>query len=103
LDTLWKHGRRRKAHVDISGVVAKGEFYTALDCAHLKNEVLFLACGRDIVAEQLVAGATLEKKKKLVQFASIFILLRDRRPMADYPCMKDLMLFLHAPSCPVKY
>jgi hypothetical protein len=32
-------------------VANKGEFYTALDCWHLKNEVLFLAIGHDTVAE----------------------------------------------------
>jgi hypothetical protein len=56
LDTLWKHGGSCKANVDIPGVVKKGEFFTTLDCAHLKNEVLFLAIGRDMVVEQIAAG-----------------------------------------------
>jgi hypothetical protein len=103
LDTLWKHGGRRKAHVDIPGVAKKGEFYMALDCTHLKNEVLFLARGQDTVLEQIVAGTTLERKKKLVQFACVFILLRDGRPMADYSGMMDLMQFLHVPNCPLKH
>jgi hypothetical protein len=103
LDTLWKHGGRRKANIDIPGVAKKGEFFTTLDCAHLKNEVLFLAIGRDTVAEQIVAGATLERKKKLVQFASVYILLRDGRPMTDYSGMKDLVEFLEVPNCPRKH
>lgn len=63
-------------HVDIPGVERKGEFFTALDCAHLKNKVLFLATGPDTVLEQIVAGKTQERKKKVVQLACIFILLR---------------------------
>jgi hypothetical protein len=47
-------------------VAKKGEYYTALDCQHLKNEVLFLAIGRDTVAKQIAAGTTLEQKKKIV-------------------------------------
>jgi hypothetical protein len=66
LDSLWKHGGRRRAHTDIPGVAKKGEYYTALDCRHLKNEVLFLAIGRDTVAKQIAAGTTLEQKKKIV-------------------------------------
>jgi hypothetical protein len=103
LDTLWKHGGRRKAHVDIPGVAQKGEFFTALDCAHLKNEVLFLATGRDTVLEQIVAGETVERKKKVVQFAAIFTLLRDGQPMADYSGMKELMQYLYVPNCPLKH
>jgi hypothetical protein len=103
LDTLWKHGGRRKAHVDIPGVARKGEFFTALDCAHLKNEVLFLATGCDTVLEQIVAGETLERKKKVVQSVCIFILLRDGRPMGDYGGMKELMQYLHIPNCPLKH
>jgi hypothetical protein len=84
-------------------MASKGEFFTALDCIHLKNEVLFLATGRDIVLEQIVAGETLERKKKVIQFACIFILLRDGRPMADYGDMKDLMQYLYVPNCPLKH
>jgi hypothetical protein len=103
LDTLWKHGGCRKAHVDIPGIAKKGEFFTALDCAHLKNEVLFLAIGRDTVAEQIAAGATLERKKKLVQFACIYVMLREGRPMTDYAGMKDLVEYLQVPNCPRKH
>jgi hypothetical protein len=84
-------------------VVAKGEFFSALDCVHLKNKVLFLASSRDTIAEQILAGTTLERKKKLIQFASIFFLLQDGRPMADYSGMKDLMWFLHVSNCSTKH
>jgi hypothetical protein len=103
LDTLWKHGGRCKAHTDIPGVAMKREFYMALDCTHFKNEVLFLARGQDTVLEQIIAGTTLERKKKLVQFACVFILLRDGQPMADYSSMRDLMQFLSVPNCPLKH
>ena len=66
LDILWKHGSRRKAHVGIPSVAKNGEFFTTLDSMHLQNEVLFLVIGRDTVAKQIVAGVTLECKKKLV-------------------------------------
>jgi hypothetical protein len=65
--------------------------------------VLFLAIGRDTVADQIVAGATLERKKNGVQFAVIFVLLRDGRPMSDYSGMKDLVEYLHVPNYPHKH
>jgi hypothetical protein len=36
----------------------EGEFFTTLDCAHLKNKVLFLAMGPNTVLEQIVANKT---------------------------------------------
>jgi hypothetical protein len=65
--------------------------------------VFFLATGRDTVLEQIVASETLEGKKKAVQFAAIFTLLRDGQPMADHLGMKDLMQYLHVPNCPLKH
>jgi hypothetical protein len=103
LDSLWKHGGCRRAHTDIPGVEKKGEYYIALDCRHVKNEVLFLAISRDTVAEQIAAGATLEWKKKIVQFAAVFVLLRDGRPLADYSGMRDLLEYLHVPYFPRKH
>jgi hypothetical protein len=103
LDSLWKHGGRRRAHTDIPGVAKKGEYYTALDCRHLKNEVLFLAIGRDTVAEHIAAGATLEQKKKIVQFAAVFVLLRDGRLLTDYSRMRDLLEYLRVPDFPRKH
>jgi hypothetical protein len=46
-----------KANVDIPGFANIGNFFIALDCANLKNDVLFLATGRNSVAEQIAVGA----------------------------------------------
>jgi hypothetical protein len=69
----------------------KGEVYIALDCWHLKNKVLFLAIGHDTVVEQIAAGAMLEHKKRIVQFAMVFVLLRDGHPLVGYNRMKDVL------------
>ena len=101
LDSLWKHGRRQRAHLNILGVIKN--FYTTMDCRHLKNKVLFLAIRRDTIVEQIVAGATLKQKKKIVQFVVIFVLLCDGWPMADYSDMKDLVEYLLVPDYPHKH
>jgi hypothetical protein len=41
LDSVWKHGGRRKALVAIVGVCKVGELYVNKDLFHAKNECIY--------------------------------------------------------------
>jgi hypothetical protein len=64
--------------------VKKGEWYMAKDSKHKKNMALFNARAPDTVLQQLNQSNRLEREKKKVQFATLFQILKDGRPMLEY-------------------
>jgi hypothetical protein len=60
-----------------------------------------MCCSWPLVGIQWRSRLLLERKKKLVQFNCIYILLCDGRPMTNYSGMKDLVEFVHVLNCPV--
>jgi hypothetical protein len=100
-DTLKKHEGRRKATRNMPAYnVKKGEWYMAKDSKHKKNMALFNARAPDTVLQQLNQSNRLEREKKKVQFATLFQILADGRPMLEYESRATLYEFLYVPNFP---
>ena len=100
-DTLKKHEGRRKATKNMPAYnVKKGEWYMAKDSKHKKNMALFNARAPDTVLQQLNQSNRLEREKKKVQFATLFQILADGRPMLEYESRAALYEFLNVPNFP---
>jgi hypothetical protein len=100
-DTLKKHEGRRKATRNMPAYnVKKGEWYMAKDSKHKKNMALFNARAPDTVLQQLNQSNRLEREKKKVQFATLFQILKDGRPMLEYESRAALYEFLNVPNFP---
>jgi hypothetical protein len=98
-DTLKKHEGRRKATRNMPAYnVKKGEWYMAKDSKHKKNMALFNARAPDTVLQQLNQSNRLEREKKKVQFATLFQILADGRPMLEYESRAALYEFLNVPN-----
>ncbi len=67
----------------------------AMDCKHVKNEISYACKGREFVLQKVVNGVVGEKRKKLIQFAILFHLLKHGRPMLEYEAHKELFDFLN--------
>jgi hypothetical protein len=50
LDSLWKHGGRRKALTNIQGVYKASEYYMNKNSIHTKNEWLYTIVKKDYIA-----------------------------------------------------
>jgi hypothetical protein len=92
LNSLYKHVGRRKAKTNHLGM-AKGTFYYCMNFVHQKNETLYVVSLYSNVVHQLDLGEIGEKKNKKVQFAIVFYLLREGRPLTNYESLKDLFYF----------
>ena len=100
-DTLKKHEGRRKAIRNMPAYnVKKGEWYMAKDSKHKKNLALYNARAPDNVLQQLNQSNRLEREKKKVQFATLFQILADGRPMLEYESRASLYEFLNVPNFP---
>jgi hypothetical protein len=51
---------------------------------HIKNEQIYYARAGKSILDKVVAGFIQERKKKMVQFRTMFHLLKLGRPMRDY-------------------
>jgi hypothetical protein len=83
IDSLWKHAGRRKALCD-SAKLKKGEYYYLGQNQHIQNEQIYYARAGESILDKVAAGFTQERKKKMVQFRTMFHLLKLGRPMRDY-------------------
>lgn len=101
-DTLTKHAGRRKALKDMRGIARKGEYYYSKDCAHAKNAVLYAQRNHQTV-HQLVQNEGGERSRKRVQFATVFHVLQEGRPMLEYESLNRLLNFLRVPHMPKKH
>ena len=76
-------------------IVSKGDGLLVGRVFTLINEALFLALNKNIVIEQLsYVGTFKKKKKKIIQFTIIFILLRDGHPTSDLQSMREVLDFM---------
>jgi hypothetical protein len=84
-DTLFKHDGKRIARKDLSLYKVKaGEHYIATQCKHRKNMRLYATKSPASVLEQVNQCTSLEARKKKVQFATLFQMLSDGRPMLEF-------------------
>lgn len=84
-DTLLKHDGKRIAKKDLPQFkVKKGESYVATQCHHRKNLRLYAAKPALTVLQQINQCTSLEARRKLLQFATLFQVLTDGRPMLEY-------------------
>jgi hypothetical protein len=70
---------------------------------HQKHETLYVANFHSNVVHQLGLGDTGEKKKKRVQFAIVFYLLKEGCPLTDYGSLKDFFYFFKVKNMPKKH
>jgi hypothetical protein len=70
----------------------------ATNSKHKKNVALFNARALDIVLQQLNQSNRLEREKKKIQFATLFQILADDRPMLEYESRATLYEFMNVPN-----
>jgi hypothetical protein len=80
--------------------VKKIEWYISKDCKHSKNEATYASKGKEFVLQQMTNGLVGEKRKILVQFATLFYTLKHGRLMLEYEVHKDLFDFLNLEENP---
>jgi hypothetical protein len=102
IDSLWKHAGRRKALCD-SAKVKKGKYYYLGHNQHIKNEGIYYARAGESILDKIAAGLTQERKKKMVQFRTMFHLLTLGRPMCNYTACQDLYNALNVLHQPRKH
>lgn len=68
----------------------QGRFIIKTYCLHAKNERLYNSLGHDSVVDLVCIIQLSERRREFVQFASIFWLLREGHPMADFRALRDL-------------
>ena len=103
-DTLFKHDGKRTAKKDLPQFKVKaGEQYVATNCKHRKNLKLYAAKAPTTVLEQVNNCTTLEARKKRVQFATLFQLLSEGRPMLEFESRFSLYKFLNVPDLPAAH
>jgi len=103
-DTLFKHDGKRTAKKDMPQYKVKaGETYIATQCKHRKNLRLYAAKPPATVLEQLNNCTTVEARKKRVQFATLFQLLSDGRPMMEFESRQSLYKLLQVPDLPAAH
>jgi len=101
-NTFTKYVGRHKALKDITRVAQKGNWYYSKDYAHAKNAILYVAHGPQTV-HQLVQNESKEQAHKHVQFATIFHILNDGRPIIEYESLQSLLKFLNVSHMPKKH
>ena len=70
---------------------------------HMKNEGIYYARAGESILEKIDVGLTQERKKKMVQFCTMFYLLTLSHPMRDYTTCQDLYNTLNVPHQPRKH
>ncbi|KAG0574823.1 hypothetical protein KC19_VG294800 [Ceratodon purpureus] len=101
LDTILKHAGRRKAKKDLPHLgVKEGEFYVSENCKHAANTRLYRTRSKDSVELLVVKGMRGERARKKIQFAVIFHLLSQGRPMLEYEASHSLFKYLLVPGLP---
>ena len=98
-DNLWKH-QGRKTALALGHGVPIGHKYLDYNSKHLKNERLFAAIPTDSVRAQVGENTLRDRRKKYVQFATIFHLLQQGRPLTDYEHMYKLFELLKLKNNP---
>jgi hypothetical protein len=84
-------------------MMKKGENYYLGHNQHMKNEGFYYVRGGESILDKIVVGLTQERKKKMVQFRTMFHLLTLGRPMHDYTTCQDLYNALNVPHQPRKH
>ena len=82
--------------------IKKGQHNIAKNCKHLRYERLYAAKDTMTVAQQL-AKVKGERVRKRMQFATIFHLLLEGRPMLEYTAIEPLLNFLDVPKLPKQH
>lgn len=101
LDFLWKHVGRRKAIIASIGVVV-GDFYYLKSNQHVFNEKTLCAKWHGFyLITSYWRGWW--RRGKLVQFAFIFHLISQSRPMIEYVQMQSLFTFFKVLKYPSKH
>jgi len=78
----------------------KGEWYINNNCEHSKNQIAYASKRKKSILYQVTNGLVHEKRKKLVEFATLFHTLKHGRPTYEYEVHKDLFDFLNFENSP---
>jgi hypothetical protein len=88
----------------MKGVYKKRKFYWNTSCAHQKNATLYVVRGeRSVLLLQTNQNFKRKKARKNVQFATVFHILPEGRPMTEYESMQKIFTILEVPRCPNKH
>jgi hypothetical protein len=83
--------------------VPKGIFYYAKDCQHAKNELLYVSRSGESVLDRVMQGMAHEGLKKVIQFVTVFYLVREGKPMLEYESTRGFLQFLQVKNCLQKH
>ncbi len=68
----------------------------AKDYKHTRNEIVYACKDRELVLQQVGNGVVGEKYKKIIQFTTLFHILKHGKPMKfKYEAHKELFDFLN--------
>ncbi len=100
---MWKHVGQRKATTTIPSATIVREHYLLKTKKHVFNEHLYVSRGRDFMVQRGVTSIVIERKKKLIKFAFIFLLFSQDGSMTKYEQMQTLLVFVKVLNHPSKH
>ena len=90
-DNLEKHMDKRRALQDLPKKgLKKGQLYWETNNKHVKNMVLFASWKPQFVLELVNNTMVGENRRKLVQFSTLFHVLKRGRPMVEFEQQREL-------------
>jgi hypothetical protein len=101
-NSLQKHVNKKKVDKPMKWV-KKIEWYISKNCKHSKNKTTYAFKSKEFVLQQMSNGLVGEKRKILVQFATLFYTLKHGRPMLEYEVHKDLFEFFNLEKNPTMH
>ena len=75
----------------------KGEYYYLGQNQYIKHEQIYYARASERILDKVATGFIQEHKKKMVQFLTMFHLLKLGHPMHDYNACQELYNALNVP------
>ncbi len=63
-------------------------------CVHAKNETSYVLMTQSSILEHVQGGVEQDIKRKVIQFAFVFMLFNKGKPMTKYEDLKSLFTFL---------
>jgi hypothetical protein len=72
-------------------------------CAYANNETKFVSMNWPYILKQVQGGFERENKRKVIQFAFIFMFLAKGKPMTNYKNLRRLYEFFKLKNTPKKH
>ncbi len=72
----------------------KDDWFVNKRCQHFKNATIYMSRSHYTIIEQVQVGLKAERGRKQQQFATIFHLFQQGRPLLEYEALKPFFCFL---------